>query len=152
MTENRSIITETNKILEDQQTALSFYEQVMNISEKITESTTQNTMQQQSSEAKNLILQVIKNQTHDMTRTEEIKKRMVDLYMQIETALAHIEKDQQEVITMKNTLFNELNTRKEISNEIMKTKLQPFVEKIEQIDLSKKSINANLAELKRLSV
>jgi hypothetical protein len=109
-------------------------------------------MQRQYSEARNLILQVIKNRTRDIAQTEEIKKHMIDLYTQIETALGDIEKKHQEAITMKNTLFDELNTNKDVSNELIKSKLQPLIEKIDQIDLSKKIIHDNLAHIKRLSL
>ncbi len=152
MTQGHNSLIEISKNMQLSSDKLAIYEQAVTLNERTIKSATQTTLQKQHNEARSLILNLIKDETRDTSSTEEVKKHMIDLYTQIETAFSNIEKGNRDAMEMKDQLFKDLNTKKVLSDEQFKAKLQPLSEKLSQIDSAKRIIDDDLAQLKKLSL
>jgi hypothetical protein len=152
MNQGYNALIEINKNIQISSGKLAIYEQVVTLNERAVKSATQTILQKQHNEAKSIVLSLIKDETRDISSTEEVKKHMIDLYTQIETTFANIEKGNRDAMEMKNQLFKELNTRKVLSDEQFKAKLQPLSEKLSQLESAKQVIADDLSQLKKLSV
>jgi hypothetical protein len=130
-------------------------EMIMSVIKKIDAAIEQNNKLPQRSEAKNLLLSLIKNQYHDPLDLENLDKNMLDLYTKLDLQIAEISKIINELLELKNELTANVNPKQNqiiFSQQELTAKLQIVSDKIKAIDAAKEIINKNLSSLKKLSL
>jgi hypothetical protein len=152
MTADRNALSAENKTIESLNSKLAIYENAINISDTITATIAQSNMRKQHTEAKGLLLQLIKSQTGDPASVAQQKKHMIELFTRVDTSIAGIDKIIQELAELKNELYSELNSKGEVPAEKIDGNLQKIAEKLGSVETAKNIISENISSLRKLSL
>ncbi|VVC75112.1 hypothetical protein AQUSIP_03880 [Aquicella siphonis] len=150
--EQRKSLMEENRVLESLNARLSVYDNAINIADKIAAAVAQSNMRKQQSEAKSLLLQLIKNQTRDPASTEQLKKHMIELYTRVDTSVSGIDKAINELMEAKKQLFSDLNNKSDPPASEFEKNLQNISDKLQALEEAKNLVQTNLSSLRKLSL
>jgi hypothetical protein len=147
MKETLHSLTESNKQIYITLGKLAIYEKAVALSERTLEFDPAKLTILQD-EAKGLVVQFIKQD--NFTLSDDRKKQVVDLYTQIDTSMANLEKENREAIEMKNQLFTELNEKRVLSEEEIENKLETIQTKFSALESTRNKITQNLETIKKM--
>lgn len=149
---NRRALIAENNLLQALNNRLAVYENLVNISDKISLSIAESDMRKQQNEAKGFLLQLIKNQSLDPSVAEQLKKQMVDLYTKVDTNVSDIEKSVGEIAAVRKQIFDDFNAKDDVPTAQLESRLQDIHEKLKMIESTKHIINEIISSLRKLSL
>jgi len=149
---NRKALIAENNLLQALNNRLAVYENLVNISDKISLSIAESDMRKQQNEAKGFLLQLIKNQSLDPSVAEQLKKQMVDLYTKVDANVSDIEKSVGEIANIRKQIFDDFNAKEDVPTAQLESRLQDIHEKLKTIESAKHIINEIISSLRKLSL
>lgn len=152
METNQKLMSDQFNLIRDINSKLAIYEPAFALSEKMALAIAQSNMRKQQTEAKSLLLQLIKNPNLDDATAASFKKKMVDMYTLVDTNVANIDKIIHELTATKQALFNDLNSKTDVPVGEMQAKVKTIEENLNALETTKETIAENLSALRKLSL
>lgn len=140
------------KTIQQLQAKLASYEDVIMINDKISSIVSQSDIISQKNEAKILLLQFIKNKNSDAPANAQLKKDIMNTYTLLDSHIANIDLAIQQMNTIKNQLFSNLNHKPALTTQEVEENNNLITEKIQLIEAGKREILDCLSKLKTLSM
>lgn len=152
MESNQKLMSDQFQLIKTLNNKLAIYDPAFSLSEKMALAIAQSNMRKQQQEAKSLLLQLIKNPNLDDTTAAAFKKKMIDMYTNVDTNVANIDKIIHELTDTKQALFNDLNSKADVPVETMQSKVKTIEDKLNALEVTKDNIMDNLSALRKLSL
>lgn len=143
-------VTDQSHVIQSLNQRLSGSDYIYDLDEQVNAILAQTDMRVQQGEAKACLLEFIKNENRDVTATDDLKKRMIEHYTQVDSNALAIDKLARELTTLKNQIFADLSDHSIPTNEL-ETKAQTIKDKIQAIEAAKTVLQDNLSALKKLN-
>ncbi|MBX3709850.1 MAG: hypothetical protein KIT56_05355 [Gammaproteobacteria bacterium] len=145
-------LAKESRVLQTLNHKIAAYENTITISKNMTSPIVQSHVKTQRNEAKSLLLQLIKNPSGDAALIDQFKKRMIEVYANIDSNALNIDKIILELSELKKELLADLNSKLDISTQQITQKLQGITEKLQALESEKNAMNHHLSDLRKLSL